>query len=208
MALSNYTELQAEVADWLHRTDSKFVAKVPLFISLAETHINRVGRVRAMENEVPLAMSVGSRFVALPDGFSAPQAVFLESVQPRVELGAAVPETLPVTTSQGMPCYWCIDGEQIAFDRPADQAYSITLRQVGGFTLSDDAPTNALLTKYPDVYLFGAQMQAALYIRNTDLAAQCKGLFDQAIREMNQTESRSRSVAPLRTEVAQMLCRR
>jgi hypothetical protein len=209
MPFSNYTELKAALggADgWLHR--SNLTAQIPDFIALAESRINRLARVRTMEIEAPLVMTVNSRVIALPAGFSVPLAVWLESVQPRQQLTAVVPESLSVTTAPGMPHFWAIDGDNLAFERPADSAYPVTLRYSGNFTLSDAAPTNAVLTNYPDLYLHGAQLAAALYTRNPDQATLCKQLFDEAVREMNQNESRVRAAAPLRTELAHMVgCR-
>lgn len=195
--------LKGLITAWLHRSDLD--SRIPDFIMLAEQRINRIARVRTMENEVTLETEIGSRFIALPDNFSMPLAVYLESIQPRCQLDAVVPEVLPVTSAAGMPRFWCIDGSNLAFERPADQAYEITLRQVGNFKLAPAIPINALLTNYPDLYLYGALMAAATYVRDTANLAIWKGLFEEAVREMNQNESRSRAVAPLRTELGQLL---
>ena len=45
---TNYATLQTEVADFLHRTD--LTSAIPTFIQLAETKLNRILRLRAMEN--------------------------------------------------------------------------------------------------------------------------------------------------------------
>ena len=42
MALSNYSELQSAVADWLERGD--LTARIPDFIRLAEVQLNRLLR--------------------------------------------------------------------------------------------------------------------------------------------------------------------
>jgi hypothetical protein len=199
----DYEWLKTSIADWMHRGD--LAPRIPDFIALAEARINRIGRVRTMTNEVALETSVGSRLIPLPINFIEPLAVYLEGSDPRQELGAVVPEVMTVSATPGPPQYWCIDGGSLAFERPADQVYKVTLRQIGNFRLSAVARTNAILENYPDVYLFGAQYQAAMYIRNFDLIALCKAQFDQAVKEMNLSESRSRATAPLRTEIAQLL---
>lgn len=203
MTLATYADLKASATDWLKRAD--MAARLPDFIALAEARINRIARVRTMENELSLSMTVGARFIALPGNFSVPLAVYLESMQPRQVLTPVVPEVLAVSNVAGMPSYWCIDGATLAFERPADQPYPITLRQQGNFKLSDAAPTNAVLTDYPDVYLYGTLYQGFLHTRDVEQATLNKGLYEQAVKEMNQTESRSRAIAPLRTEVAQVI---
>ena len=47
MAISNYTELQTAVANWLDRDD--LTNRIPEFISLCEARFNRTLRLRAME---------------------------------------------------------------------------------------------------------------------------------------------------------------
>jgi hypothetical protein len=202
MPFSNYTELKAAVKGWLHRSD--LVAQIPDFIALAETGINRIAQVRAMENEVPLALAVSARTIPLPAGFTSPLAVWLGATH-RHELAPATPEELPVTSAPGRPTYWAIDGTSLAFDCPSDAARTVTLRYRGGFRLTDAAPTNALLTKYPDLYLYGTLLQAAPFIRDNDSIPLWQAMYGQAVKEINATESRARAVAPLRTEIAQVL---
>lgn len=201
MPFSNLTELKAAVTGWLHRD---LAAQIPDFITLAETRINRIAQVRLMENEVPLVLAAGARTIALPVGFTSPLAVWLGSTH-REPLHAATPEALPVTTGSGCPQYWAIDGANLAFERPADVARTVTLRYRGGFKLSDAAPTNALLTKYPDLYLYGTLLQAAPWMRDNDALPLWNEMFNQAVREVNAVESRARAAAPLRTELAGVL---
>jgi hypothetical protein len=203
MPFTNYTELKAAVTGWLHRD---LAAQIPDFITLAETSINRIAQVRAMENEVPLALDAGARAIALPAGFETPLAVWLGTSHQH-ELSPATPEELSVTSMQGRPRYWTIDGTNLAFDRPADVEQTVTLRYRGGFKLSDAAPTNALLTKYPDIYLYGTLLQSAPWIRDGNSLALWREMYARTVKEINATESRARAAAPLRTELAGLLCR-
>jgi len=205
MPFADYTELQAAVTGWLQRKD--LATQVPDFIALAETSINRIVHVSAMENEVALTLPAGERTVPLPAGYSTPLAVWLAAPQPREELTAMVAEALPVTDSPGCPRFWAIDGLSLAFECPADVARPVTLRYRGGFRLTDDVPTNALLTKYPDVYLYGALLQSAPRIRDNDSMMIWQAMYRQAVKEINATESRARAAAPLRTELAGLLGR-
>ncbi len=205
MPFTNYAELSAAVSGWLHRKD--LTARIPDFIALAEVGFDRIAQVRLMENEVPLTLAAGERSVTLPAGFSTPLAVWLSDVQPREELAAMVPELLPVTTDPGRPLYWAIDGGSLAFERPSDVPRTVTLRYRGGFRLSDDAPTNALLAKYPDLYLYGTLLQAQPFLKNMEMLALWQSMYARTVSEINKTESRSRAVAPLRTELAGLLGR-
>lgn len=203
MPFTNYAELKAATAGWLHRD---LAAQIPDFIVLAETGINRIAQVRSMENEVALTLATGARSIALPTGFETPLAVWLGTTH-RHPLAPATPEELPISGSAGCPTYWCVDGAAIAFDCPSDTARTVTLRYRGGFRLSDTAPTNALLTKHPDVYLYGTLLQAAPWIRDQAMLQTWQVFYDRAVKEVNATESRARAAAPLRTELAGLLGR-
>ena len=68
MAISNYTELQTAVANWLDRDD--LTARIPEFIALAEARFNRVLRLRSMETK-QTASTAGrpSAIYALPTNY-------------------------------------------------------------------------------------------------------------------------------------------
>lgn len=202
--LSTYSQLQEQIKNWLHRKD--LVARIPLFIALAEAKINRMAHVQAMQKEAVLVLEPGARSVALPASFMSPIAAWLEGDAPRMELTPRTPEDMPVTTQRGTPAYWCIDGADLAVQCPVDVRRRVTLRYRGGFALSPTSPSNLLLTKYPDLYLYGALLQAAQYIRDQESMNLWMVLYKQAELEVNRNESRARAMAPLRTELAG-LCR-
>lgn len=205
MSIATYDELKSAIANWMHRTD--LATRIPDFIALAEVRINKLARVRQMEIEAPLVMVVGSRFITLPAGFNEPRAVWLEDIQPREQLTVMTPEQLPVFTEGGRPCFWAIDGSNLAFDQEADAAYPITLRYRGKVALSDAVPTNSLLTDYPDVYLAAGIVEAATYARNIDVATLWNSRFKEAVKDMNAIEGRSRSIAPLRSDHPSVMTR-
>jgi hypothetical protein len=126
----------------------------------------------------------------------------------RCDLTGVTPEQLSGTTQRGEPRYWAIDGAYLAIDCPPDRARTVTLRYRGLLRLSDAAPNNSVLSKYPDVYLYGALMEAALYRLDQESLGTWSALFDAAMKELNRNESRARAIAPLRTELAALLgCR-
>jgi hypothetical protein len=65
MAITNYTELQAALADYLIRSD--LTVRIPDFIALCEGRLNRTLRVRDMETSFGLVMAAGSG--ALPGDY-------------------------------------------------------------------------------------------------------------------------------------------
>jgi len=200
MAITTYAELQAAAANWLVRAD--LTARIPEFVVLAEARLNRTLRTRLAESEASLTASVGARKIPLPAGFAEPLALWL--VRPdgtRCALRFVEPSLLGLISLQGEPAVWSLDAGNLAFERACDQAYGVTLRYLAKFQLSDDAPTNALLADYPDVYLFATLCEAAPFLRDADLAQAYASKLELALSEVNAKEARSRAGATLITDL-------
>ncbi|CUI02616.1 Constituent protein [Janthinobacterium sp. CG23_2] len=203
----DYFWLVETVKNWLHRSD--LAARVPDFILLAESRINRLAKVRVMGVDAALVMTPGSRFVVLPADYVSPSALWLDANQPRTKLTPLVAEQMPVANNAGMPTYWAVDGTMLAFDRVPDQAYPLAFRYRARFKLTAQAPTNYLLERYPDLYLYGALLESAPFIGQDERIGLWKSMFDQAVQEINNVEHQSRSVGVLTTDVpTSMLSRR
>jgi hypothetical protein len=199
MAITTYAELQAAAANWLVRGD--LTQRIPEFITLAEARLNRVLRARLAETEAALTATVGARTIPLPAGFAEPLALWIASSGRREALRFIEPSLLGATSLQGRPCSWSIDGASLAFDRPCDQAYGLVLRMLAKFALSNAAPTNALLTDYPDAYLFATLCEAGPFLRDDALAGAYEARLERAIAEINAKDARARAARTLATEL-------
>lgn len=198
MALTTYAQLKSAIADWLERSD--LTERTGDFIVLAESRLDRVLRLRLMETEHALTVTPGARTIALPIGFREPVALWMERTGGREPMRFADAATLNVAGAAGEPRAWTVDGAMLAFDRPCDQAYGFTLRMLGRLTLSDAEPTNAVLRDYPDLYLFGALMEAAPYLRDAELLSLFAARFEAAIAEVRAKEARHRALSRLSVE--------
>jgi hypothetical protein len=203
MAITTYAELCAAAANWLVRAD--LTARIPEFVTLAEARLNRVLRVRLGETEAALTLNVGARSVAAPASLAEPLALWLVRADGREALRHVEPSLLAAVSLRGPPSAWTVDGGSLAFDRPADRAYDLTLRMRAKFRLSEAAPVNGLLAEAPDVYLFATLCEAAPYLRDGELAASYELRLERAIDELNQLDARSRAGVTLSTELAQVL---
>lgn len=206
MAISTYSDLKAAVADWLNRSD--LTATIPNFIALAEADINSHFDLRTVESDQLVSATPGSRYVALPTGFREAQNLWINWPYGRgTPLRFVTPELLTTIATPGAPLLWCIDGDNIAFERPADQAYSLTLRMIGGVGLSDTSPANLILTNYPNVYLYGALREAAPYLRDPEASGLWEAKYADAITKAKAKENRTKSLVTLSTEPGQLTFR-
>lgn len=206
MAITTYAELKAAAANWLVRAD--LTERIPEFITLAEARLNRVLRTRLAESEVDLATVVGSRRVTLPAGFTEPLRVWIVKPDRRTELPFLEASLIGASSLRGEPGVWTVDGATLAFERPCDQTYALMLRMLKAFSLSDAAPTNALLSDGPDVYLFATLCEAAPFLRDAELAGACEARLERAIGELNAKDARSRVARRLTTELPDLVAAR
>ncbi len=198
MGLSTYGQLRAAIADWLERGD--LTERTADFVALAESRLNRTLRARCLESDQTLSATPGSRSVPLPSGFREALGLWLETPAGRLDLAYCDPGEMEVDKAPGQPLAWAIDGGQLVFDRPCDRAYGLTLRMLGRLALSDSQPVNGVLTDYPDLYLFGALVEAAPYLRDADLLGLFAARFEAALTEARIKEGRHRTLSVLRPD--------
>lgn len=206
MAITTYAELQAAAANWLVRGD--LTARIPEFIALAETRLNRVLRTRLAETEVALVATVGARTIPLPAGFTEPLRVWLERADGREELPFLEASLIGASSLRGEPRAWAVDAATLRFDRPCAEAYPLTLRMLKAFQLSDAAPINGLLSEAPDVYLFATLSEAGPFLRDGELANAYEAKLTRAIEELNTKDARSRAARTLGTELPDLISER
>jgi hypothetical protein len=200
MAISNYSDLQAEVSKWIHRSD--LTAMIPSFITLAENRLNRSLRLTAMESIDELTSSTTSRFIALPARFSEPlnMNILLSNVQMPVAAITTSQMAKTIASVPAMPRYYTI-GSQIELNSVSDQPYTIFFHCIKNFDLESDG-VNWLITNAPEAYLYGALREAYVYIHDEQQASKYDLLVKNALTDIAQQDGRSRSVSKLVTDPA------
>lgn len=179
MAITTYSGLKSAVADWLNRADLTSV--IPDFISLAEAGFNRQLRTHDMVKRATATVE--------EDYFSVPTD-WLETLT-LVNLGT---KTIPMeyvdyerlnelkgaNLTGESRFYTMIDGKFLIY--PAASSASPVNLELSYFgkvpALSDSNTTNWLLTKSPDLYLYGALVQAEPYLKNDERV----GLWNSAMQ--------------------------
>ena len=188
MALGTYTDLQSGVMRWLRRVgDTVTAADVPNFIELAEARINRDLRVRQMEattDPTAYLTTAGVATLALPSDFMEPRELFL-ATSPITPLSYLTPPSLTQAHGAdpaGKPEHFTVIGSNLKFGPVPGAAYGVALTYYQRIpALSDDAPTNWLLTLSPDVYLYAALIEASPYLKNDERMATWADLYQRAI---------------------------
>jgi hypothetical protein len=191
MALTTYTELKASVADWLVRAD--LTAAIPDFISLAEAQIERNLRTRQMI--VRADASINSEYSAVPDDFLETRS-FKLNTNPVTPMQFETIDSLDVlasrTNAAGKPIYFSVVGSQIRVVPAPDTAYTGELTYYAKLTkLSSTVATNFLLTSSPDIYLYGALLQAAPYLQDDARISVWSSMYEAGMEQLQLADDRS-----------------
>jgi len=184
MAFSTFAELKAAVATWIKRSD--LTAIIPDFIKLAEARINRELRTRNMVTRSQNA-AVDSEFVALPADFGAARSLRL-AASPYTVLQQLTPEAMADLVAQRpsgtLQAFSIVGGELWFVPAPATAVTVLLTYYAKVPALSDAAPSNWLLASHPDVYLWGALLEATVYLEDEEQASTYQGRFAAAIEEI------------------------
>jgi hypothetical protein len=193
MTITNYTTLKAAIADWLLRDD--LTAVIPSFIALAETQMQREIRHHKMMQR--LTIPIAARYSALPADWLETARIQLLGDRPvRLEL-TSMDDMLQLrqmnADTSGRPTHYAHVGEELeVFPTPGAPFNAEILYFQKIPPLSDGNATNWLLTDYPDVYLYGALMQAAPYLDDDAKMQVWAGLYGSSINSINAESKKAR----------------
>ena len=169
MALDTFAGLKTTIADYLNRDDLTSV--IPSFITIAEAKFNRKLRTRQMIKRANA--QIETAFFAYPSDWLQAKE-FQLNTNPIVRLQfvtEAYGDELKANryVSIGQPAYYTITGTQLEFIPAPDATYSAELTYYAKIpALSDSNTSNWLLAYAPDLYLYGALMEAAPYLKDDE----------------------------------------
>jgi hypothetical protein len=193
MPLSTYAELQEAVAGFLNRDD--LAETVPTFIRLAEAMFNR--DIRHWKMEERAASTLSGRYLALPDNWLATIRVRADRPGHREMRLASVAEMERMRAQRhdaaGVPAFYChTAGEIEVFPTPAGEMPVELVYYERIPALSDEQTANWLLSDAPDIYLYGALMQAAPYLADDARVATWGALYGAARDALNASAAAAR----------------
>jgi hypothetical protein len=175
-----YTELLADVASWLNRTD--LTTAIPGFVRLAEEKLNRILRVRSMELALAETAIADNRITLASDVLDV-KTIWVPNYE-RTPLKPQSFESVLANGLTGIPTMYAHQGADLYFDG-GGSVQGVLYQKIPAL---ETASTNWLSTKAPSVYLFGALIQAAMYTRGD--ASAWQSMFDQAVSDLASNENR------------------
>ena len=192
MALDTFAGLKATIADYLNRDDLTSV--IPSFITLAEAKFNRKLRTRQMVKRAN--GQIESAFFAYPSDWLQAKE-FQLNTNPIVRLQfvtEAYGDELKANryVSIGQPAYYTITGTPLEFIPAPDSTYSAELTYYAKIpALSDSNTSNWLLAYAPDLYLYGALLEAAPYLKDDERLAVWSQMYINSIGDIEVADQRA-----------------
>lgn len=160
--ITDYSSLQSAIADYLNREDLS--AQIPMFIQFVESDLNT--RLRTRDMVVRAQATSSNEFVQLPgDWLEAINLHIIDGQQPLEYVTADRADIIKKRQIYTSPHnYSIMDGAIEIVPAPSDdiEIEMIYYSQIP--SLSDSNTTNWLLSKSPDVYLYGALSHAAPFL--------------------------------------------
>jgi hypothetical protein len=187
--ITNYSTLQSAVADYLNRAD--LTSQIPMFIQFVEADIST--RLRCREMVVRATTTNDEEFVELPTDFL--QALNLQIVGGKTPLRyVTLDEADQIKAAQiytQVVAYTIVDGAIELVPAPADdvQIEMVYYQQVP--PLSNVNTTNWLLSKSPDVYLYGALVHAAPFLMDDQRINTFASFYAQRVEALNLDSDRA-----------------
>ena len=174
MSITNYTELQASIGNWLHRSD--LTAVIPDFITLAETRMNGTLVSRNMEARITLTCTPSVRTVPFPPDLMDMKRLAVIDADPAGILQYKSPDQLmedcAYLAATSRPTCFTVVGSNVELAPVPDKAYPLELiymQRIPALSISN--PSNWVLVQNPNIYLFGALMSSAGFTQDEDMHA-------------------------------------
>ena len=178
MPLSTYTELKAAVADLANRTD--LTNQIINAITLAEAEMQ--ADCKLMEFEADSSITITAGVGNLPAGFLGMRAAYWDG-NPKQALTYTTPDRFNALRNNtgDTPSYYTFSGSTIRVNEGATGTL-IAMCNIRFTALSGSNATNAILTSFPNAYLYGALKHLAV-VTEDDAKLQKFGLLFNAEKE-------------------------
>jgi len=182
MAITNYTDLQSTIADYLARSDLS--AQIPTFIQLCENRLRRDLRLRTMLKSSTTTMAQGDNTVALPTDFLAIRDIHINTT-PIQALNYYSPSNLNRDTyayTQALPRAYTVLASEFQFSPIPDSNYQLQILYYAAPPyLSSTNASNVFMAYTPDLLLYGSLAEAEPYLMNDDRIQTWAGLYQKGL---------------------------
>lgn len=198
MSIASLGALKAAIAGWATRSDLD--GRMGEFIAWAHQEICR--RLRAPVLHARAELTVAAETAPAPEGFLAARSLVLEGAPRRVLRqtdAAALTEIAAGCAPGDLPTHFAVEGGETFVFAPAfaGEASARLLFFRAPEALAEDGDSNAVLARYPFLYLWGALEALYRYLEDDANCDRYGGLFGGLLASINAAETADALRAPL-----------
>lgn len=190
MAIVDYQSLAQALDDYTGRAgDATYASNRGVFIQRA--HLTLMRELRIPLLQVAVDFSITGETVALPADYRAASRFFIDSDWDNPLQPTSIENRVKwaVSNSNSRPRVFAIEGSNFAFGPIPDATYVGKLLYFRTLTLpTSGADTNALLTKHPFAYLYGALAEYARFDKQDEDVATYEPMFGQEMAAIQLAE--------------------
>jgi hypothetical protein len=191
MSLADFTGLKSSLGDWLHRGDQTAVATD--LISLFEAEFNNDVRVRSMETETSITSTSG--YLVHPTDWVQWKSLKQSYNGYAANIPFATDEVATLKTvgvNAAPSLYASVIGSKTYLFPPQNGLTVSAVYYAKVPALSTSNTSNWLLTKYPNLYLYGCLSQAEAYNINDGRIPGWKSLYADGLAKLERDSQRAR----------------
>jgi len=187
-----YGTLKTAIQDYLEVSETTFTNQLDTFIRESEDRIFSFVQLPDQRENVQGNLSSNNRFLATPTDFYAPMSLAIINSDTYDYLDYKHPSFIKEFssgTTQGTPKYYSLfDETSFEISPIPDASYTVELHYLikpVSLTNGSDSGTTTLSSDYPDALLYGALVEAAIFLKEPpEIVAQFEGRFKEAIARM------------------------
>ena len=199
MTITNFGTLKTAIADTLDRQD--LTSAIPTFVSLAQAQFNRV--IRSHRQITRGSLTIDGQFEALPADWLETIRITMDAnpirVLTQISMDDLTRYRTAIDNTTDAPVYFAHNGTDIELFPTPSTSFTGEITYYAKITaLSADGDTNWLLTNNPDVYLYGALVHTAPYLKDDARVVLWSGLLAQALDQIEDETVAARFGSPLR----------
>ena len=200
--ITSYDTLQSTVADWLNRADLE--TAIETFIQLAEEKFNTDPRCRRLEDHG--AFSITADGMALPSGFDHLESWYHDGPTYfgpiEITNGDGLSRLKAERGESGVPQAAAIIEGTAYFAPEPDGTYATRMVYWQKITpLSDANTTNWLLDDHSGIYLYGALVESAPYLKDDNRVVVWQQELERRLEQLGRNTQRNQYSGTMRRHV-------
>lgn len=195
-----YTQLAEAIQHYTEVNETTFLANIPNFVQNTETLVNNTVQLPAFRKNVTGETTVDFPYIDLPTDFlsvfsiavtgydvagTVTQTPYEYLLQKDVNY---IREAYPATTASGQPRYYALfSNEALLLGPTPDKCYTLEMHYYAYPPSITVAGTSWLGQNYPSVLLWGALVEAAIYLKSEqDMVTYYQQKYDEALGLLKQ----------------------